>query len=376
MRTALVHDWLITEGGGEKVLKIFTEMFPSSIYTLFHDCKKINWEVLQNKKVHTSCLQNIPFSTRIYRWLLPFFPLAIERLDVSQADMILSSSHAVAKGIQKREDQLHICYCYTPMRYVWDLQEQYLRTLPVILRKPAKACLNYLQAWDQKTADRVDAFIAISDYVAKRIDAHYKRKAKVIYPPVAVDQFFLSEQKEEYYVTHARLVPYKRIDLWVRAFSLMPDKKLIVIGEGPEMQTLKHLAKKNVEFLGYLTDKELASFLSKAKAYLFAAEEEFGIAVVEAQASGLPVIALGKGGVLEIVQEGKTGMFFPEATVASCVEAIYSFEQKQDLFDPFLIKEKAKRFAESRFKQEISMFIEEQKRIFYENCDSSRRERL
>ncbi|MES2199440.1 MAG: glycosyltransferase [Chlamydiota bacterium] len=376
MKIALVHDWLITEGGAEKVLEALSILFPGPIHTLFYDPKKLQNPFFTDKKIYTSFLQKCPFAIRNYRWLLPLFPYAIEKLNLSQAEVILSSSHAVAKGIIKREDQLHICYCHTPMRYAWDLKEAYIRSCPPLLRSSASFLLERIRRWDQKSAAGVDAFIANSLHVAKRIYTHYKRESIVIYPPVRVENFFLGSQKEEYYVTHSRLVPYKRIDLWVEAFGFMPDKKLIVIGEGPEKEKLKCLAKKNVEFLGFVEKDDLSSLLSKARAYLFAAEEDFGIAVVEAQAAGLPVLALKKGGVLETTVEGKSALFFEEATVASCIEIIRSFEKKEHSFDPAWIRNSVLKFGEARFQREISAFVEEQTRVFYENRDFGRGARI
>jgi glycosyltransferase involved in cell wall biosynthesis len=372
MKMALVHDWLITEGGAEKVLQELSKVFSGPIHTLFYDQKKLQNPFFLDKIIHTSFLQRYCFLVKNHRWLLPLFPYAIESLNLSYADVILSSSHAVAKGIIKRKDQLHICYCHTPMRYAWDLKESYIQSCPSLMRSFASVLLEKIRKWDQKGESGVDAFIANSFHVAKRIRTHYKREAKVIYPPVCLDRFFRSSQKEEYYVTHARLVPYKRIDLWVEAFSYMLDKKLIVIGEGPEKEKLKRRATKNIEFLGFVESEELALILSKAKAYLFAAEEDFGIAIVEAQAAGLPVLALKKGGAVEIVTEGKSGLFFEEATLTSCIEVIQSFEKKEDSFDPDFIQKSVVKFGEMRFQKEILEFVEEQKRIFYEDCDLGR----
>lgn len=372
MKVALVHDWLITEGGAEKVLQELSKAFSGPIHTLFYDQKKLQNPFFLDKKIHTSFLQKYSFFVKNHRWLLPLFPYAIEKLDLSQANMIISSSHAVAKGIIKRRDQLHICYCHTPMRYAWDLKESYLQSCHPLMRSSANVLLEKIRKWDQKGEVRVDAFIANSFHVAKRIYTHYKREAKVIYPPVCLDRFFRSSQKEDYYVTHARLVPYKKIDLWVEAFSYMPDKKLIVIGDGPEKEKLKRKATKNVEFLGFIELQELALVLSKAKAYLFAAEEDFGIAIVEAQAAGLPVLALKKGGAIEIVTDGKSGLFFEEANLASCIDVIHSFEEKEDFFDPDFIQKSVLKFGEMRFQKEIVEFVEEQKKVFYENCDLSR----
>ncbi|MBS0628387.1 MAG: glycosyltransferase [Verrucomicrobia bacterium] len=373
MKIALVHDWLITEGGAEKVLQELLKVFPGPVHTLFYDQKKLQNPFFLDKTIQTSFLQRYSFFVKNHRWLLPLFPCAIEKLDLSYADVILSSSHAVAKGITKRKDQLHICYCHTPMRYAWDLKESYIQSCPLLMRGFANILLEKIRKWDQKGESGVDSFIANSFHVAKRIRTHYKREAKVIYPPVCLDQFFRSSQKENYYVTHARLVPYKRIDLWVEAFSYMPDKKLIIIGEGPEKEKLKRKATKNVEFLGFLEPEQLALTLSKAKAYLFAAEEDFGIAIVEAQAAGLPVLALKKGGALEIITDEKSGLFFKEATLACCIEVIHSFEKKENSFDPDFIQKSVKKFGVERFKKEIVEFVEEQKKVFYENCDLSRR---
>ena len=373
MKMALIHDWLITPGGAEKVLESFEELFKAPIYTLFYDPKKMSRSSLSRSEIHTSFLQKTPFSSSIYRHLLPLFPMAIKTFDLSSYDVILSGSHAVAKGVITRENQLHICYCYTPMRYAWDLQEAYLRPLNPIMRGIARVILESIRKWDLKTSENVDFFIASSSYIAERIARAYQREAVVIYPPVAVEDFFLSNHREEYYVTHARLVPYKRIDLLVEAFSYMPDKKLVVIGTGPEDKKLRKMAKKNVEFLGYVGGKELSKLLAEAKAYVFAAEEDFGIGVVEAQSSGLPVIALGKGGALETVVDGKTGLFFLEPTVPSFIEAIKSFEKKEKTFDPLVIRKHAEFFSKERFETELYQFIEEARQKFYENHHSCRR---
>ncbi len=376
MKVALIHDWLITEGGSEKVLEVFSQMFESSpIYTLFYDAGKMKNTSFSQKEVLSSFLQKIPFSTKMYRYLLPLFPGAIQTLDVKRFDMILSSSHAVAKGIKVKEDQLHICYCHTPMRYIWDLQEEYLSSFSPFVKKMIRAYFRRMQAWDVKTAESVDLFVANSRYVGKRIERVYQRKAQVIYPPVSTEDFYISSQKEEYYVTHTRLVPYKRIDLLVETFSHMRDKRLLVVGTGPEEKKLKKIATQNVEFLGFLEKRELSKVLSNAKAYLFAAEEDFGIGTVEAQSSGLPVIALGRGGALETVIDGKTGLFFKEPTVSSLMEAIDSFEQQEKTFDPALIKSHAEQFGHERFKKQFELLIEETTRDFYENRHLCRRER-
>lgn len=357
MKTALVHDWLITFGGAEKVLESIYETIPSPIYTLLKDDRILTGSSLEGATIYTSFIQKIPFSKTLYRNYLPFFPLAVEQFDLSSYDLVISSSHAVAKGVLTNSKQLHICYCHTPMRYAWDLYFDYIKRLSGFKKLVAKVVLHYLRIWDITTTNNVDQFIANSRYVAKRIEKIYRRNAKVIYPPVDVKKFNLNEKKENFYLTVGRLVPYKRVDLIVKAFSRLPDKRLIVIGTGPEYKRLKKLATKNVEFLGYQSFKDLKNYMEKAKAFIFAAEEDFGIAVVEAQACGTPVIVYGKGGVLETVIDGKTGIVFEEQKIESLIEAIIKFEKNEESFDPKEIRKNANRFSKERFKREFSSYL-------------------
>jgi len=357
LKTALVHDWLITFGGAEKVLESIYETIPSPIYTLLKDDRILTGSSLEGATIYTSFIQKIPFSKTLYRNYLPFFPLAVEQFDLSSYDLVISSSHAVAKGVLTNSKQLHICYCHTPMRYAWDLYFDYIKRLSGFKKLVAKVVLHYLRIWDITTTNNVDQFIANSRYVAKRIEKIYRRNAKVIYPPVDVKKFNLNEKKENFYLTVGRLVPYKRVDLIVKAFSRLPDKRLIVIGTGPEYKRLKKLATKNVEFLGYQSFKDLKNYMEKAKAFIFAAEEDFGIAVVEAQACGTPVIVYGKGGVLETVIDGKTGIVFEEQKIESLIEAIIKFEKNEESFDPKEIRKNANRFSKERFKREFSSYL-------------------
>ncbi len=351
MKIALIHDWLVTLGGAEKVLEEIWNLYPSPIFTLF------DGQIMPGKEVFSSFLQMMPGAFRHHRYYLPFFPWAIEKFKLQDFDVLLSSSHAVAKGIRTRKGQLHICYCHTPMRYAWDLEEQYTEDLDPIRRWGAKAILRYLRGWDLSATSRVDHFIANSNFVAQRIERIYKRKATVIYPPVSTEKFYLSENKEDYYITVSRLVPYKRIDLMIEAFKALPHRKLIVVGDGPEMNRLKKMAPSNVEMKGRQSDAAVASLLSRAKGFIFAAEEDFGIAPVEAEASGTPVIAYGKGGVLESVISGKTGVFFQDPTANSLVEAILRFETLS--FDSKQIKDHAQQFGVDRFKREFQAFVEQ-----------------
>jgi glycosyltransferase involved in cell wall biosynthesis len=370
VNTALVYDWLVTMGGGEKTLCAIQEAYPAPIHTLVHDPKKFKGTPLDGKQIHTSFIQKLPFAKRAYRNYLPFFPLAIEQFDLSAYDLVISTSHAVSKGVLTHSGQLHLCYCLTPMRYAWDLTHRYLEGVSGIQKAVAKASLHYLRNWDIASLGRVDHFAAISHYIAKRIKKVYGRDATVIYPPVDVEEIPFSSSKEDFYLVVSRMVPYKRIDLIVQAFSELPDKRLVVVGDGPEMKKVKSLAKKNVEILGWQPDEKIRELMSKAKGFLFAAEEDFGIVVVEAQAAGTPVIAFGKGAVLETVIPGQTGLFYPHQDVASLVDAIEKFEKMK--FEPDQIRDHAQKFNRQRFIQEFKHFVETKIEDFHEIRHSSR----
>ncbi|HCQ6672934.1 TPA: glycosyltransferase family 4 protein, partial [Klebsiella oxytoca] len=325
----IVADWFVTYAGSEKIVAEFIELFPNSeLYSIVDFLSKENKLHFKNKKITTTFIQNLPFAKKKYQSYLPLMPLAIEQLDVSKHDIILSSSHAVAKGILTGPDQLHISYVHSPIRYAWDLQHQYLREAG--LSKGLKATLarwllHKIRVWDCRTANGVDHFIANSQFIARRIKKVYGRKADVIYPAVDVERFALQTNKQDYYMTASRMVPYKRMDLIVEAFSHMPTKKLVVIGDGPEMNKIKSKATSNIEILGYQPNDVMQKYMSEAKAFVFAAEEDFGITPVEAQACGTPVIAYGKGGALETIisieKENPTGLFFYKQDVESLVEA-------------------------------------------------------
>jgi len=356
-RVALVHDWLVNFAGAERLLKAVHDLFPGPVHTLLHDEKKISlWE-----EVQTSFLQRLPFARSCYRYFLPLFPRAIEQFDLSEYDLILSSSHAVAKNVLTHSKQLHICYCHTPMRYAWDLYHEYMRGLKGLKAWYASKTLHHLRTWDAASSARVDHFVANSQYVAKRIEKTYRRAAKVIYPPVATNRFVVGP-KEDFYLTVSRLVPYKKVDLLVRAFSKL-DRKLVVVGSGPEMANIKKNAGKNVEILGEVSEEAVAGLMSKASAFLFAADEDFGLSPVEAQAAGTPVIAYGKGGVLETVVENQTGLFFRQQDVESIIDAIQRFEKRE--FCSLEIRQHALQFDETRFKNEFQQFVKEKLDEFY-----------
>ncbi|HSX13494.1 MAG TPA: glycosyltransferase [Chlamydiales bacterium] len=364
MKTALVYDWF-TEGagGGEKAFEAMYELYPSPIYTLLYSPEAIRGTAFEKETIHPSLIQKFPKALKYYRSYLPFYPFAIEQFDLSSYDLILSCSHCVAKGILTHADQIHLNYCCTPVRYAWDLYHQYLNEANIkkgIKGRLAQFFLHYLRLWDFSSSGRVDGFSAISHHVAKRIRKTYGREARVIYPPVDTDFYQLKEKKENFYLAASRFVPYKKMDLIVEAFSQMPNKRLVVIGDGPDFQKVKAKAGKNIELLGYQPNEVLKTYLQNAKAFVFAAIEDFGILPLEAQACGTPVIAFGKGALLETIQADRTGLFFSQQTSQSIQEAISRFESSQDHFNPTLIRSHAESFGRKRFSKEFRLWVEEE----------------
>lgn len=362
-RVALVADWLVTYAGSERVLEqILLAMPQAELYALVDFLRDSDRDCLQGRAVSTSFLQGLPFAKKHYQKYLPLMPLAAEQHDVSAYDVVVSSSHAVAKGVLTGPDQLHISYVHSPIRYAWDLQHQYLREAGLtrgLKAWLARLILHYIRLWDMRTAYGVDHFIANSQFIARRIHKVYRREATVIYPPVAVDAFPLCEDKDNFFLTASRMVPYKRMDLIVEAFTAMPDKKLVVVGDGPEFEKVKSKAGPNIELLGYQSFATLKDLMQRAKAFVFAAEEDFGIAPVEAQACGTPVLAFGKGGARETVVDGQTGLFFPAQTVEALKAAVRRFEAMPESFDPAVIRSNALRFSEERFRRELTDFVSE-----------------
>lgn len=368
MKIAIIHEWFDSYAGSEKVLEQMLKVYPEAdLYAVVDFLPKDKRNFIQSKNVTTTFIQNLPKAKTRFRKYLPLMPLAIEQLDLSEYDVVISNSHCVAKGVITGPNQLHISYVHSPIRYAWDLQNQYLEEANLkygIKGWIAKVILHYMRLWDYRTSNNVDYFLCNSKYITKRIQKCYRREAKVIYPPVAVNDFNICTQKEDYYLTASRMVPYKKIDLIVEAFSKMPDKKLVVIGEGQQFDKVKTKAKNNIFLLGYQPFEVLKEKMQKAKAFVFAAEEDFGIVPVEAQACGTPVIAYGKGGVLETVinydKEKPTGLFFEEQTVDSIIKAVNKFEKNQHLFLPENCRKNAEKFNEERFKKEFKTFVEEQ----------------
>jgi glycosyltransferase involved in cell wall biosynthesis len=357
MRVAIVHDWLVAPGGAEKVLEQIIECFPDadlfSLVDFLEDRRP-----LHGKSVTTSFIQRLPFARRRYDAYLPLMPLAVQQFDLAGYDLIITSSHTVAKGVLVGPDQTHISYVHSPMRQAWDQQHQYLREAG-LTRGPKswlmRALLHYLRGWDSHSANGVDRLIANSQFVARRMMKTYRREAAVIPPPVNVDEFELCTQKEEFYLTASRMVPYKRIDLIVETFSATPHRKLIVIGDGPEMAAIRAKAGPNVTILGYQPVGVLKNYLQRARAFVFAAEEDFGIVALEAQACGTPVIAFGKGGSLETVvpvgDAHPTGVYFGRQTVASMLDAIDRFERQHEQITPAACRANAERFSAAVFRR-------------------------
>ncbi|WP_445386339.1 glycosyltransferase [Robiginitalea sp. IMCC44478] len=370
MNIALIHDWYYTYGGAEQVVKSINNLWPETEHYALVDFlgETDRNEILGGKEVCTSFLQNIPTARSNHRKFLQWFPKAIEQFDLRKYDLLLSSSSSVAKGVLTHQNQLHICYCHSPARYAWDLYFQYLEESGLnkgLKGAYARRVLRNFRNWDYLSHPRVDHFIANSHYIARRIYKVYRREAEVIYPPVDTEFYQCKEQKGDYYFTASRMVPYKRIDEIVRAFNKMPERKLIVAGDGPDFHKIKKEASDNVQFLGYVGKQELKKYMQEARAFLFMAEEDFGIIPVEAQACGTPVIGYGKGGVLETVIDGRTGIHFMEQSEESLRQGIQRFEQQT--FDARVIRKHAEGFSRTRFESEYKTFVMEKYREFKNN---------
>ena len=357
MKIAIVHDWLVTNAGAEKVLRSIIDIYPKadifSLVDFLNDNDRD--EVLKGKYAVVSFIQKLPFSEKHFRNYLPFFPKAIESLDLKGYDLIISSSWAVAKGIKKNKGQIHVCYCHTPIRYAWDLYDEYTFNLKQPKKFFVQQTLKYIRKWDLSTVDRVDYFIANSQFVANRIKKTYGRKSDVIYPPVDTQKFKLDIEKDNYYFTASRLVPYKKTKLIVEAFNEMSEKKLVVIGSGEEYEAIKTAAKDNIEILGYQEDIILIEYMKKAKAFVYAAVEDFGIIPIEAMACGTPVIALNEGGTAETVLDMTNGIHFEKQTKEAIIDAVNKFETLQ--FDYQKISENTNSFSKSRFQNQFKEFI-------------------
>jgi glycosyltransferase involved in cell wall biosynthesis len=367
-RVALVHYWLVTHRGGERVIEALAEMFPKAdIFTLVYDDSGTS-AIIRQHPIHTSFIQKLPFARRLYRAYLPLFPLALEQFDLRGYDLVISSESGPAKGVLTDPETCHICYCHTPMRYVWNLYHDYREGAGPLTRLAMPLLMHYLRQWDQASAGRVDYFVANSWNTARRVRRYFGREACVIYPPVDTQQFSPSSSLGSYYLAVAEMVPYKRIDLAVEAFNRL-GRRLLVVGDGPKLRRWRRLAKPNVEFLGRLESADLARLYASCRALIFPGEEDFGIIPLEAQACGRPVIAYRRGGSLETVigyegngsrdPEACTGLLFPAQTVQALVQAVQLFESVEGRFDPAFIRAHAERFDKARFKAEMQAFVTE-----------------
>lgn len=365
MKVAIVHEWFVNYAGSERVVEQIIQCFPQAdLFAVVDFLKDDERGFIMNKPVKTSFIQSLPFARTRYRSYLPLMPLAVEQFDLSGYDLVLSSSHAVSKGVLTGPDQLHISYVHSPIRYAWDLQHQYLRESG-LERGPkaflARALLHKIRQWDTRTANGVDHFIANSAFIARRILKTYRRESEVLYPPVDVHAFELQTVKQDFYLTASRMVPYKKIELIVDAFNAMPGRELVVIGDGPDFARIAKKAGPNVKLLGYQPFDVLRQYMQDARAFVFAAEEDFGITPVEAQACGTPVIAFGKGGALETVRplgiDAPTGVFFGEQSVAALCAAVERFDAAAVTIQPRHCRENALRFSEEHFRAGYSRLV-------------------
>lgn len=372
-KVAFVYDWLVNYniGGGEKVLAALMEIWPDApTFTIVHDPSGPCGLLTHGKQIKPSLIQHLPGSKNHHRLYLPLMPYAIEQFDTKGFDLLISCSHAFAHGILTRPSQLHLNYIFTPFRYAWELNQDELQTMGLssgIKGWLLKNFLQYYRKWDFAAASKVDHFIAISRWVAQKVQQSYQRSADVIYPPVDIAAYQPEAEKEDYYLTVSRLVPYKRVDLITEAFSRMPDKQLIVIGEGPEKKRLAGNATGNIRFLGYQPFEVVKSYFEHAKAFIFSAVEDFGIAPLEAQAAGTPVIGYRRGGLVETVIENETGIFFDQPTPESLIESINRFEINSIEFDADRMHQHAATFSKERFQNEMLTFVNKRWSEFISN---------
>jgi len=364
IKVAIIHYWLVNMRGGENVLEALCEMFPQAeIFTHVYVPEAVS-ETIRKHKVHTTFIHRLPKAKKLYQSYLPLMPLALQQLDLREYDLVISSESGPAKGVVVAPTALHICYCHSPMRYVWDMYPDYLASAGRFKRLLMPPLIHYLRMWDYFTAGGVDQFVANSNYVASRIQRYYRRSSEVIAPPVDTDNFKPRDDVEDFYLLFGQLVSYKRPDLAVSAFN-ETGRKLIVIGEGELGASLKKQAKDNIVFMGRQSSEVVREYLAKCKALIFPGLEDFGIVPVEAIASGRPVIAYGRGGALDTVIDGETGVFFYQQTTESLNDAIKRFEQDYKNFDPATITKHANKFSKDQFKDKfmnlVNRTLDEQK---------------
>jgi glycosyltransferase involved in cell wall biosynthesis len=364
-KIAIVHDWFDTIGGSERVVEQLIILYPQAdLFSLVDFLPENQRQIILNKHVNTSFIQHLPFARKHFRMYLPFMPLAIEQFDLNEYPLVISSSHAFAKGFIPSPEQIHISYIHTPIRYAWDLQNIYLKNahLEKGLRSWAvRAVLHYLRNWDSRSANGIDLLIANSEFTSQRIWKYYRRESRVIYPPVDVDAFAFQPQKEDYFITVSRLVEYKQVEIIIEAFRLLPDLKLIIVGEGPLFSQIKNQLPSNVKLVGNIDRTEVVRLIQHARAMVYAAKEDFGIVLVESQACGTPVIAYKAGGALETINDEKTksptGIFFDEQTPQSIIQAVNYFLENKSLIKPEDCRQNAELFSVNNFRNNFTEVI-------------------
>ena len=365
-KIAVVHDWLVVYGGAEKVLENILDLYPNSdLFSLIEKVPDNQRIFLRGKKVKTSFLQKLPYVEKYYRYLMPFLPFVVEQFDFSNYDLVITSSYCVSKGILTGPQQYHVSYCHSPVRYAWDQYHHYISRFNKIpfVNIFMRLVFHYVRLWDVISSNSVDQYVATSRFVASRIKKYYRRSSIIVPPPVDLSTFTLIIEKQDYYIAVARFVPFKRLDIAVKAFSEMPDKKLLLVGDGPDMDYLKNMAADNVKFVGFQNPESVMNFISRARALIFPSEEDFGIVPLEAQATGTPVIAYGRGGIIDTViphQESSvspTGVFFYEQNYESLIEAVLYFEDHINDFNPFEISRHAHEFSIDKFKKNLHKII-------------------
>lgn len=358
MRVALVHDHLIQQGGAERVLEALQAIYPDApTFTLYYDAENLKAD-FGHKEIRTSFIQKLPFAKRLFRWLLPLMPYATETYDLSDFDVVISSTSAFAKGVITSPSTVHICYCHTPTRYLWSDTASYVDELKAsgIVKKILPFFLTHLRLWDKAAADRTDLFLANSKTVQNRIKKYYRRESTVMHPPVDTNKFTLSNEEKKYFLAGGRLVSYKRFDLIIQAFNKM-NKPLKIFGTGPAETELRKIAGPTITFLGRVSDSERARLFANSLAFIHPQEEDFGLTAVESMATGRPVIAYKKGGALETVIDGETGIFFDRQTPEGLIAAVEAFVPER--FDPSRIRTHAEQFSTEHFRKAISTFVKD-----------------
>ena len=356
MRVAIVHYWLIKMRGGEKVLENLCKIYPNAdIYTHVYNKNKIS-TIINNHTIKTTFIHYLPFSSKFYKLYLPLMPLALKLLNLKKYDLIISSESGPSKGFIKSSNALHVCYCHSPMRYLYDMKEEYLRNYNFFYKKVINLIFLFMKKWDIDSSKKIDLIIANSNFVANRIKKYWKKDSQVIYPSINIDEFFISNEKKDYYLVLSELNEYKRIDIAIDAFNKL-NKPLYIIGDGPLLNKFKNMSNTNITFLSNIDNRQKSIYLSKSKALVFPGIEDFGIVPLESMASGTPVIAYKKGGVLDYLEDGLNGIFFNKQSSKSLINSIKKFEKEKNAFDPNKIRKSVLNFTFDNFSSNFNNAI-------------------